>query len=193
MPGRAVLRHFVDDDVGGGASWEDLFEFLWRHYFPRLLWSKFTINPRKAVFFTNELHVLGFTRSKQGMRPSVDEVAAFRDMKSPTCEEELLRIRYALPYLKTFRADLTTIALSEKPPPSHGNHIMSKLVGPQSQALFRNIQALETPRSNTPCQRTLLKRASERASSRSPHSQRVLMQKRPNQNTAASSCSILRD
>ncbi|KFY06375.1 hypothetical protein V492_08060, partial [Pseudogymnoascus sp. VKM F-4246] len=89
-PDKVIIAHFIDDDMGGARMFEDLLQWLWYDYFPRLLWSKFTLNPQKACFFADELHVLGFTRTPQGIRPSVDKLAALRDIKSPTSEEELL-------------------------------------------------------------------------------------------------------
>ncbi|KFY93051.1 hypothetical protein V498_04584 [Pseudogymnoascus sp. VKM F-4517 (FW-2822)] len=105
-PDKCVFSHFVDDDMGGARTFEDLFQWLWMHYFPLLVWSKFTLNPRKVCFFTSELHILGFTRTLQGICPSTDKLAALKNIKSPTSEEELLRTDTVR---DTVSQDLTTI------------------------------------------------------------------------------------
>ena len=113
--GRAVFEYFVDDDLGGADTRDQLARFMHHHYFPRITWSKLTLNPEKSKFFVPEIDVLGFTKSLNGIRPSADKVAAIRDWPTPTNEEELFSFLYMLPYLRTLipgRADHGTIMKS---------------------------------------------------------------------------------
>ena len=109
---RVAFSHFVDDDAGGADTFEELLEFLHKHYFPRLVWSRLTLNPAKSYFFVDEMKILGFSKTPLGIRPSADKTAAFRDWPIPRNEQELLRFLYMLPFLQTFvpgRADLSMI------------------------------------------------------------------------------------
>lgn len=95
-----VFEHFVDDDLGGGKTFQDLFNFMHHHYFPRLAWAKLTLNPKKCRFFIAGLSLLGLERTAAGLRPSADKIAAIRDYPEPTNEKELARFLHMLPYLK---------------------------------------------------------------------------------------------
>ena len=107
-----TFNHFVDDDIGGADTFEELVEFLHNHYFPRLLWARLTISPAKSKFFVEKLRILGFTRDNTGIRPSADKLAAMREYPTPVDAPSLERFIYMLPFLRSFipgRADLTTI------------------------------------------------------------------------------------
>lgn len=38
-PGRTVFSHFQDDDIGGSKTFEDLYDYLYHHHFPRIAWA----------------------------------------------------------------------------------------------------------------------------------------------------------
>ena len=108
----AVFGHFVDDDFGGAADFDNLFEFLWQHYFPRVLWAKLALNPAKSQFFTDHIDILGFSKDGKGLRPMADKVAAIRDYPTPEGPAELEKFLYLLPFIRTVipgRADLVKI------------------------------------------------------------------------------------
>jgi hypothetical protein len=77
-PGRSTYCYFVDDDFGRADSFERLVQYLHHHYFPRLAWAHLSLSPRKSCFFLNNVEILGHARTPNGIRPSVDKVAAFR-------------------------------------------------------------------------------------------------------------------
>ena len=92
----------MDDDVGGADTFEALLHFLHHHYFPRLAWSRLTLNPAKSFFFTEDLSILGFTRTRNGIRPSADKLAATRDYRVLTNEASLIAFLHMLPFLRSF-------------------------------------------------------------------------------------------
>ena len=103
-----VFLHFMDDDVGGASSFDRLLGFLHYHYFPRVAWAKLTLNPKKSVFFCNRFKILGNQRCPQGIRPSEDKLAMFRDYPVPTCTTDVEKFCYMLQFLEGYipgRAD----------------------------------------------------------------------------------------
>ena len=108
----SFFDHFVDDDVGGARTFEDMFQFLHEHYFPRLKWARLTLNPKKCKFFVPRIQILGHQRDVSGIRPSEDKLRAFREWPSPQSKAELDRFLYMLPFLKNYipgRADKSTL------------------------------------------------------------------------------------
>ena len=108
----AHYQHYLDDDLGGASSFEGLMDFLHNHYFPRLAWAKLTLNPKKCMFFSSKIQILGHQRDELGLRPSVDKLGMFREWPVPQTKEEIMRFCYMLPFLKHYipgRADLTAI------------------------------------------------------------------------------------
>ena len=107
-----IFGHFMDDDFGGGESFDVVEWFLHHHYFPRLAWSGLTLTPAKVVLFTSKFNILGHARDGEGIRPSEDKLAAFREWPAPINEDELMRFIYTLPFFRAFipgRADLTSV------------------------------------------------------------------------------------
>ncbi|KFY31815.1 hypothetical protein V493_00778 [Pseudogymnoascus sp. VKM F-4281 (FW-2241)] len=121
MPSHSAFAHFVDDDGGGADTLENLVHFLHHHYFPRLAWARLKLNPDKAKFRSANVRILGHARTTNGLRPSADKVAAFRDWPVPVEPRELERFLATIPFLKSYvpgRADLCQIlktALVSKP------------------------------------------------------------------------------
>ena len=108
MKGRATFDHFVDDDIGGAATFDDMIEFLHNHYFPRLAWAKLTLNPTKCTFFVDSVKILGHQLSDAGIRPSDKKLEAFKEWPIPQDKDQLMRFLNTLPFLKAFipgRAD----------------------------------------------------------------------------------------
>jgi hypothetical protein len=110
-PANAMMEFFMDDDCGGGTTFEATVRFLADHYFPRLKWANLTLNPNKSKFFVATLKMLGHMRQAGGgLRPSADKIAAIREYPEPESEEDLHRFLFMLPYLKAYipgRADLS--------------------------------------------------------------------------------------
>ena len=100
IPG--AFETFVDDDYGAHRSFEDQFQFLHEHYFPRLLWSGLTIKPRKSGFFLDSISPLGFEASGSGLRPSCDKVRAIREYPTPANWDELKAFLHLTTYLRQF-------------------------------------------------------------------------------------------
>ena len=112
MSGKVCFNHYVDDDVGGANTFDNLIQFLHLHYFPRLAWAHLTLNPSKCKFFVPKVQVLGHQRDEKGIRPSEDKLGMFREWPVPKNKEELLKFTYMLPFLRNYipgRADLTTV------------------------------------------------------------------------------------
>ena len=112
MPETVAFDHFVDDDIGGANSYDDLISFLHVHYFPRLIWARLTLNPAKCAFFVPRVKILGHQRDEKGIRPSEDKLGMFREWPVPTNKDEIMRFLNTLPFLKAFipgRADYSAI------------------------------------------------------------------------------------
>ena len=100
--------YFMDDDYGVASSFNALFSFLHERYFPRINWARLTLKPSKTRFFCNNIELLGYELQPEGLRPSVDKIAKFRDYPSPRNEEELDKFLYMTTYLRRYipgRAD----------------------------------------------------------------------------------------
>lgn len=110
-PDHTIFNHFVDDDIGGSDTLSGLIHFLNHHYFPRLSWAKFTLNPAKCEFLVSNIQLLGHRRDLRGIRPSENKLGVFREYSSFTSKDELERFLYMLPFLKVYipgRADRST-------------------------------------------------------------------------------------
>lgn len=107
-----TFTYFMDDDQGGASTVEDLLAFLHRRYFPRLAWAGLTLNPKKTTFFSSTIGILGHHCTKTGLRPSIEKIQALMEWPEPTNDQELFRLTYVLPFLRTYipgRADLVRI------------------------------------------------------------------------------------
>lgn len=83
------FAHFLDDDFGGAPTFDRMCMFLHEWYFPRLVWARLTISPKKSRFFAAELRILGHGMDAKGIRPSSDKLAALRNWPTPTCVEDV--------------------------------------------------------------------------------------------------------
>ena len=48
MPGEATFEHFVNNNVSGATTFDNLVKFLHHHYFSQIAWSKLSLNPKKC-------------------------------------------------------------------------------------------------------------------------------------------------
>lgn len=105
-----AFDYFVDDDQGAATDIPSMLHFMHHRYFPRLAWSRLTLHPKKTQFFTSSIGILGHECTTSGLRPSADKVAAILQWPEPTSESELLRLLYALPFIRAYipgRADIS--------------------------------------------------------------------------------------
>lgn len=94
-----MFNHFVDDNVGGADTLENLVEILHMHYFPRLLWAYLALNPSEYKFFVPSVQLLGPLRDLRGIRPSEDKPRVFKKCPSSRNKEELGMFLYKLLFL----------------------------------------------------------------------------------------------
>ncbi|KJX92402.1 hypothetical protein TI39_contig5856g00005 [Zymoseptoria brevis] len=102
----------IDDDLGGGKSFDKVLDFLHNHYFPRVLWARLSLSPKKSEFFTSKGKVLRHSKDPSGIRPAEDMMAAFRKWPAQTNEKELADFCHMLPWVRSFipgRSDKTNI------------------------------------------------------------------------------------
>ena len=98
----SAFETFVGDDYGVHRSFEDQFQFLHEHYFPRLRWSGLTIKPRKSGFFLDSISPLGFEASGTGLWPSCDKLCAIRKSPTPATWDELKAFLHLTTYVWHF-------------------------------------------------------------------------------------------
>lgn len=107
---------FVDDHTITAKTFEDMFDFLHHHYFPRLKFMKIGLSPKKSMFFADSVISLGFEISGGVIRPNQKHRERFKNWAKtenhPTSVKELEEFLYLTPYLKSYipgRADLENI------------------------------------------------------------------------------------
>ena len=98
----SVFNHFIDDDVKKSDILSTLINFLHTHYFPRLVWAKLTLNPKKCEFFTSKIQLLEHRRNLKDIRPSENKIEMFRKYSSSICKEKLERFLYMLFFFKEY-------------------------------------------------------------------------------------------
>lgn len=110
-----VCQYFMDDNLGGATTVDELIWFLHEHYFPRIAWAHLTLSPSKCRFFTNNIKVLGLEKSEHGIRPSADKREVIGNYPIPRDTKELEHFLNLLPYLSDCipgRADLARVMQS---------------------------------------------------------------------------------
>lgn len=108
----ATCEHYMDDDIGGANTFNNLLRFLHERYFVRVDWAHMTLTPRKCFFAVLEITVLGINKSQKGIRPSKDKIDTIRQIPPPQNEQELDKFLHILPFLKSLipgRADRSTV------------------------------------------------------------------------------------
>ncbi len=106
----AVFQQYIDNDFSGAETVAKLLNFLYNYYFLRLAQGKITLSLGKCRFFIENLKILRFEQSVEGIQPSVDKVAVIRDYLTLTIEKELSYFLALLLYIKDSclgRADLS--------------------------------------------------------------------------------------
>lgn len=110
-----TCEYYMDDDLGGATTVDKLIWFLHNHYFPRVAWAKLTLSPSKCRFFSEEIKVLGFQKTWEGVRPHFKKQDVILNYPAPTNEKEMEHFLCLLPYFSDCipgRADLATIIRS---------------------------------------------------------------------------------
>lgn len=104
---------FVDDHNASAKTFDDMFNFLHHHYFPRISFIPMGLAPKKTVLFSKDLASLGFELSQGRIRPSAKHRDRFARWAIPENQprnvKELEEFLYLTPYLKSYipgRTDL---------------------------------------------------------------------------------------
>lgn len=101
---RTSFNLFVDDHAASGKTFDDLFDFLHHHYFPRTKFGRINLSPSKTVLFASCITALGFELAAGTLRPSEKHRDRFArwalEENHPRTREQLEEFLYLLPYLK---------------------------------------------------------------------------------------------
>ena len=100
--GKTAFCLFMDDHIGAGECFQDMFNFLHYEYFPRVAFGPVYLSGHKTYVFTDSLEMVGFTGSAEGLRPSVKHRERAMGWKEPTNREELDAIIWITPFLRMF-------------------------------------------------------------------------------------------
>ncbi|KAF6238760.1 hypothetical protein HO173_003267 [Letharia columbiana] len=107
--GDASFTLFMDDHVRSARTFDDMFRFLHKKYFPRVAFGPVYLSGHKTHLFTDSLEMVGFTGGPEGLRPSAKHRQRAMHWKEPTNREELDAIIWITPFLRMFipgRAEL---------------------------------------------------------------------------------------
>jgi hypothetical protein len=66
----AVFILFIDNYIGAATDFWTMYTFLYKKYFPRIIFSLLSLNPKKLYFFYSTLKVIGFSVNREGLRPT---------------------------------------------------------------------------------------------------------------------------
>lgn len=132
---------FIDDHNISAKSFDEMFDFLHCHYFPRLDFIPISIAPKKTFLFADSVEALGFELSQGKIRPSSKHRNRFENWSlienHPKNQKELEEFLYLTPYLRVYipgRTDLVGILkdayteLVQKETPSGKKSVQRKAV-----------------------------------------------------------------
>lgn len=100
---------FMDDHLGGFTDFNAQFDFLHQHYFPRIAFGPVYLSGSKTFAFMENLELIGFTGSSEGLRPSVKHLERMNNWPTPKTKQELDAFIWITPFLRMFipgRAEL---------------------------------------------------------------------------------------
>ena len=99
---KSAFRVFMDDHAGSATDYDTMFEFLSTKYFPRVAFGPVYLAGAKTFVFTNQLDVLGFQGSADGIRPSIKHREKVENWPTPTNRAELDAFLWLTPFLRIF-------------------------------------------------------------------------------------------
>ena len=88
LQGVQGILAYVDDVLAHSCTHQEMLKTL-RQVFIRFRKYNLKLNPRKSIFGTAQCAYLGYTISKDGIRPSEDKTRAIRDSKPPANLKEI--------------------------------------------------------------------------------------------------------
>lgn len=101
-PDQVNFSFFMDDTYGSSSSFESMAQFLHEDFFPRCDWAPMALNPRKSVFFSDQIGILGLTGDRHGLRPDDRKLKVMREYPIPRSFEEVEQFLYLIPYLRRY-------------------------------------------------------------------------------------------
>jgi hypothetical protein len=103
-----VLTFYMDDFFGGFRTFDELYDFLRHHFFPRVEWARLRLSFKKLQLFQDQIKALGVTHSIGGhIHILEDRIAKIAQWPTPidqtgvraflgTCRYNLLARLYRL-------------------------------------------------------------------------------------------------
>ena len=102
----------IDDSYGSARTFDDMWTFLHRVFFPRCEWGPMYLKGPKCNFFERTLGMVGLEAGENGIRPSLRERKTISEWPTPTSWDDIRAFCYLTPFLRRFipgRAELVKI------------------------------------------------------------------------------------
>ncbi len=98
----------MDDHLSSAKTFEDMFQFLHKTYFPQVAFGPVYLTGKKTFAFDDKLDILGFEGTTEGLRPSTKHRDKVKNWSTPKNREELDAFLWLTLFLRIFisgRAD----------------------------------------------------------------------------------------
>jgi len=93
---------YMDDHAASARTFDSMFEFLHRQYFPRVIFGPVYLSGHKTVIMGDNLDLLGFQGTPEGLRPSLKHREKIINWPNPTNRAELDAFLWLTPFLRIF-------------------------------------------------------------------------------------------
>lgn len=93
---------FMNNHIGAATSFEGIFNFLYKYYFPQASFGPVYFIPHTTFVFIDQLDFVGFLRDKSGLRPLVKHKYRIRHWPTLTSRVEVEDFLWLTSFLHIF-------------------------------------------------------------------------------------------
>jgi len=100
--GKVTFDRMIDDSYGSAETFDDMFSFLHKKFFPHCAWGPMYLKGEKCHFFGSSLAFVGLECGANSLWPSVKKRAAVVQWPRRSSFEEVEAFCYLTPFLRRF-------------------------------------------------------------------------------------------